>query len=473
MRKPVLQLDLFLCIGLTFLAANPAPAQNASALQNQFQAAVSDYNAGRLAKAACELESLERQAPGSPYVEELLGMVLSAQLKDSDAHTHLQRAVQLNPGWAAARANLGVNLDKLGKSSLAEQELKSALAIDPADYEASQDLGQFYLAEGKVGEAIPPLEKAQTLHPSYRNGYNLALAYSETGHAQEARREIQQLLKTANTAELHNLLGETNEKLGDFIAAANEFQQAAHMAPTEPNLFDWGTELLVHHALPPAIEVLSEGAKRFPDSPRLMVGLGLAYYWQDKYDDAVAALLRAADLSPSDPRAYYFLSQAYDRSPSQAGEVIECFHRYAQLKAHDAKAQFYYAMSLWKGKQTASSGVVLGQIEVLMKNAIALDPSLSQAYFQLGNLYSQQRKFADAAREYEQAIKLDPGSPAAYYRLGLAYNHLGRKSLAQKEFQIHQRLYNQHLAETDKRGNEIRDFVYSLKSNSSQPQKPK
>ncbi|MGH9435820.1 MAG: tetratricopeptide repeat protein, partial [Terriglobia bacterium] len=255
----------------------------------------------------------------------------------------------------------------------------------------------------------------------------------------------------------------------DYVTAANEFQQAARMDPTESNLFDWGAELLVHHTLDPAIAVFSQGVKRYPHSPRLRVGLGLAQYSRGNYDDAVKALLAAADLSPSDPRAYYFLSKAYDRSPSQAGEVIDCFRRFAELKPHDAQAQVYYAMSVWKGNATASSGPVLVQVESLIKKAIALDPSLSQAYFQLGILYAQQRRFAAAVLEYKEAIKLDPNLSAAYYRLGRAYVHLGRKSLARKEFQVHQRLYVQHLAETDKQRSEIRKFVYSLKSNPSQP----
>jgi len=51
-----------------------------------------------------------------------------------------------------------------------------------------------------------------------------------------------------------------------------------------------------------------------------------------KYDEAVKALLAAADLDPADARCYLFLSKAYDSSPGQAGEVIQRFQRYAELK---------------------------------------------------------------------------------------------------------------------------------------------
>jgi len=44
---------------------------------------------------------------------------------------------------------------------------------------------------------------------------------------------IQDLAKRKDTAELHNLLGEVEEKDGHFVAAANELEIAAHMEPGE------------------------------------------------------------------------------------------------------------------------------------------------------------------------------------------------------------------------------------------------
>ncbi len=59
----------------------------------------------------------------------------------------------------------------------------------------------------------------------------------------------------------------------------------------------------------------------------------MALYSRGKYDEAVKALLTAADLDPSDARCYLFLSKAYDSSPNQAEDVIQRFRRYAELTA--------------------------------------------------------------------------------------------------------------------------------------------
>lgn len=438
--------------------------------ERQFQLAVSHYNSGQYQAAARELESLVQGAPPNFEVEELLGLVYSAQARDRDARLHFEKAVHLNPDSGAARANLAVSLARLGKNDLAEATFKRAVQAEPQDFSVNHDFGEFYARDGKAKAAIPYLLNAQRADPSsYGNAYDLALAYVEADMRAEARQQIQDLLKTKDTAELHNLLGEVEEKSGQYMAAANQYQRAARMDPSESNIFDWGGELLLHQTLNPAIEVFSEGVKRYPDSARLAVGLGLALYWRANYDDAIKALVKATDLDPSDPRPYYFLSKAYGRSHNQADEVIERFRRFAQINPQDGRAAYYYAMSLWKGKQTQTSGPHLAQVESLLKRAVELDPSFAPAHLELGNFYSQQRQYAEAVPEYQRAIQLDARLTDAYYRLGQAYVQLNQKDLAQKEFQIHQQLYQKHLAEWDKDQQEIRQFVFTKRGEGSVP----
>jgi len=258
-------------------------------------------------------------------------------------------------------------------------------------------------------------------------------------------------------------LGEVEEKDGNFVGAANEFEAAAHMDPSESNIFDWGCELLLHRTVKPAIEVFRQGTSRFPNSPRMAIGLGMALYSLGKYDEAVKSLLRAADLDPQDPRSYRFLSRAFDSSPTHADEVVECFRRFADLQPQNGQALYYYAMSLWKAKRGQDPAFDLTQIEALLKKAISLEPSLAEAHLQLGNLYSDQRRFADAIPEYLRARELNPDLADAHYRLAQAYVHTGKKDLAEAELKIYQQLDAQHLSDLDKQRAEVRQFVYSEK----------
>jgi tetratricopeptide (TPR) repeat protein len=449
---------------LTSLTAATAQSQQSQTLNREFQTAVAQYDAGQYAGAAAQLERLLPRLPNSFDVHELLGLVYSAQSQDAKANEHFERAVRLKPGSAEARTNLATNLMHLGKLATAEVEFRKAVEFSPRDFEANHDLGEFYVHAGKLSKATSFLAQAQRINPaSYDNGYDLSLAYLLTGRSSDARKLVNNLLKRKDSAELHNLLGEIEEKEGKFVLAANEFEAAAHTDPSESNLFDWASELLLHRTLDPAIEVFQHAAERYPKSPRLAIGLGMALYSRGNYDDAVKSLLRAADLSPSDARSYVFLSKAYDSSPSQAAEVIERFRRFADLQPQNPQAPYYYAMSLWKGKRAEDATLDISQIESLLKKAIALDPNFAEAHLQLGNLYSDQKKYAESIPEYVKALESDSGLADAHYRLAQAYIHTGQKDLAQEQLQVYQQLRAQHLAELDKQRAEIRQFVYSEK----------
>jgi tetratricopeptide (TPR) repeat protein len=432
--------------------------------EKEFQAAVAQYESARYAEAATKLDSLLKTVPDSFEVHELLGLVYSAQQKDTKASEHLEKAVRLKPDSAAAHTNLATNLVRLGKLAPAEEQFRKALALEPRNYQANHNLGEFYIKAGRLSEAVQFLQQGQRINPAaYDNGYDLCLAYLHTERPAEAKQLAHDLLKAKNTAELHNLLGQIEEKDGNFVAAANEFEAAAHMDPSESNLFDWGSELLLHRTLDPAVEVFQKAFERYPTSARLAIGLGMALYSRGNYDEAVKSLLKAADLNPSDPRCYYFLSKAYDSSPDQAEDVIQRFHHFFELQPQNARAPYYYAMSLWKGRRIEDSKLDMRQIEALLKKAVALDPSLAEAHQQLGNLYSDQKKYTEAIPEYLAALQHNPDMADAHYRLGQAYVHTEQKDRAQEQLKIYQGLREQHLAELDRQRAEIRQFVYSAK----------
>lgn len=450
------------------LAAPLAGSGQDAALDRAFQSAVAQYNAGKLSEAAATLEHLVRDVPDSFEVHELLGMVYAGESQDWLANQHLEKAVRLKPASAAARTNLATNLVRMGKLESAQQQLQKAVTLDPKNFDANHNLGELYVRIGKLPAAIPFLKAAQSIDSSsYDNGYDLALAYLLTGHPESARPLVQSLLKVKDTAELHNLLGEIEEKDGKYVAAANEFETAAHQDPSEGNLFDWASELLMHRTLEPAIEVFRQSAERYPNSPRMAIGLGIALYSRGDYDEAIKSLLRASDLSPSDPRCYFFLSKAYDSSPTQAEQVIERFHRFSEQQPNNAEAQYYYAMSLWKGKRAQDPTLDLHQIEGLLQRAITLDPRLVEAHLQLGNLYSDQARYSDSIPEYRKATEENHNLADAHYRLGQAYVHTGQKDKAQEQFQTYQQLRAQHLADLDKQIADIRQFVYSEKEQTS------
>ncbi len=447
--------------------ANPAGGE----LDRQFQAAVALYDAGKFAEAAAMLEKLEPRVPNDFQVQELMGLVYGSEAESDKAVEHLQRAVHLQPNSAAARTNLAASLAHAGKSDAAIEQLRVAIRLEPKDYDANHNLGELYIQTGKVAEATSLLEAAERANPkSYGNGYDLALALFETGQLKKARQVIADLLTMRDTGELHELLGRVEEKEGNFLAAEHEFESAAKLDPSEDNLFSWGGELLLHRAYDAAIEVFERASERYAKSPRSWIGLGMALDLEGRHDDAFKALITAADLDPADARTYLFLSKAYANSANHAEEVIERFRRYAALKPEDAMAQYYYAMSMWKGKPLEDAGVDFHTVEALLLKAVALDGKLVDAHVQLGNLYADQHEYAKSISEYQRALALDANLPDVHYRLGQGYGHVGEKQKAAAEIEIYQKQRAEHLAEADKEKAEVQQFVVTTKDRPSAKQ---
>ena len=130
---------------------------------------------------------------------------------------------------------------------------------NPDSFDAHHQLASFYLQQGKLdgGPSSPRTRLRHRSRPTTTNGYDLALALLETGNLDEARAQIERMMAAKETGELHNLLGDVEERAGNLAGAAEEYQRAAHMAPTEEHLFDWGNNLLQLRAFEEATQVFT------------------------------------------------------------------------------------------------------------------------------------------------------------------------------------------------------------------------
>ena len=462
----------WLLIGVVLVLEMPGAGPRATAQTNQegdpdrsFKSAVTAYNSGRYAESVSLLEALLPRAPKSFEAHELLGLSYAAQAQTAKAIPELKTAVHLEPRSVTARNNLAVALFQSGEFSQAEAEARSALTVSPQNYDANHNLAQLYLRESRLPEALPFLETAQRARPSaYDNGYDLALAYLLSGQLKSSRELVGTLMASQDTGELHTLLGRLDEKEGKFLEAANEFAAASRKDSSEDNLFVWASELLLHRAYEAAIEVFKDASQRYPKSPRLWIGLGMSQYSRGQYDDSIRSLTTAADLDPSDPRCYLFLSKAFLSSPTQAQSVLDRFQRYAELKPNNALAQFYYAIALWKGRRVEGPPVDYEKVETLLMRSIALDGALAETHLQLGILYNDQRAYEKALPEYERALQLNSSLADAHFRLGRLYLRSGEKAKAEHELDVFKTLQAQHQAEIDKERADVQQFIVTAEA---------
>lgn len=349
-----------------------------------------------------------------------------------------------------------------------EQSLRQALEQNPNDFTANHQLGALLTNAGKPVDALLYLERAHEIRQDdYDNACLLAQTYAGANRDQEARSLATALLARQEKAELHHLLGDLNEKQKDPLAAVREYQRAVELAPTEPNLFDWGTELLTHRTFQPAIEVFTRGHRQFPHSSRMLLGLGIAWYASGSGELAAKYVGEASDLNPADPKPYIVLGKMTAAESSAQPDVVERFARFARLAPDDAQANYYYAGALWKQNRTAPSRETEQQVETLLEKARRLDPTLAAASLQLGILYEERQNLPRAIAAYEAAAKADTRLKEAHYRLAQLYRRTGNKSKAEQELAAYNRISKEAAALNEREAREIPQFVYTLRDSKS------
>lgn len=440
--------------------------KTAAEIKHEFEDALAAYRNQQYAKAESELTSLLASSPESFEVNELTGLVFVAESEYAKADRYLAKAVRVRPDVAEARTALATNLLRLQKTREAEKEFRQAESLEPRSYDPNHNLGEFYIQAGDIASAIPFLKRAQEIEPTaYNNGYDLALAYNQTGKLDEARLQLQQLITSRDSAELHSLLGEVEEKSGNYVTSAGQYEQAARMEPNEENILNWGSEFLLHQTFEPAVQIFQSGLSRFPKSARLLDGLGIALYGLDRLDDAARTFFRASDLNPSDPLPVTFVGTAYDNlSPPIAAEARSRLQSFLKADANNGAVRYYYAMCLWKINEKEPQPELPGQIESLLKQSLKIDPDYADAHTLLGTLYFRAQRYPEAIAEFDRALKTSPNNASVRYHLAQSLRRTGDKARADQELATFERLRQQQQDRANEQRGEIKLFVYTMRN---------
>lgn len=70
------------------------------------------------------------------------------------------------------------------------------------------------------------------------------------------------------------------------------------------------------------------------------------------------------------------------------------------------------------------------------ERAIASQPKLAEAYYNLGVLFVDTHKFAEAVKALEEAIRLKPTLPRVHFYLGFAYSQLRQSRRAAEQYEL-------------------------------------
>ena len=123
-------------------------------------------------------------------------MALSDAGRLDEAERHLNRALEIEPGFSNARVALGVALQRRGKTAEAISTLEYAVAQDSANPWAHRNLAACLANSGRIGEALKHFRLAAELNPQDQVSWlGLAQALTTSGQLAEADKAYRQVLE--------------------------------------------------------------------------------------------------------------------------------------------------------------------------------------------------------------------------------------------------------------------------------------
>jgi tetratricopeptide (TPR) repeat protein len=430
--------------------------------EKTFQAAIAAEDRGDFTTAESLLVDLHSKHPGIFAIDESLGLLYVKQEKFEAALPLLKAATDEQPDSDAAHANLGAAYYQLHRNQAALAEFRAAARLNPRNLETQQSLGRLLMEEHRPAEAAQAFAAAIKLNPSDVDLIaDRAQALIQAGRAAEAVTELSAMPGVEQSAPAQSLLGDAEEQLGSFQRAAEHYARAAELDPSEANAWSLGVEFLRHWTFDPAIKEFEAAAAKFPNSTRIKLGLGAAYFGGSAYAKSIPIF---ADLLAADAEnALYaeLLGMACTAVAEGNKERCPDLIRYADAHPRNAKTSTYAATILL----TDTSGVDhSAEARNLLASALAVDPHFAEAHYQMGLLKQNQGDWAGSVPSLEKAITLKPDLAPAHYRLALAYWRTGRKQDGQAQMELQKKYAKQQKADLDHRLQQITTFIVDVRN---------
>ena len=435
----------------------------------------------------------------------LLTLPVSAQQPDLEGATReFSAALDMDPKSADALYDLAKTTMAQRRYNAAVRLLRRALIIRPDDRKSSLLLGLAHSKNGESGKAIEvlaPLVKA--MPKRVRARLDLAAAYAEAERYAEAAEQYTQVTRldpendsarllaatallndnrhqealdvsagsrgsfrsTVDEFDLHLVRGIALRRLGKFEQAEQDLRRAVELrhrdaevqyhlgfvlarqgklesarrrlelaAQLDPTLRDARFELLsVLRQLgdSEALRVQSTAFEKWKrrERARLMAerncSRGSLYLEQGDPESALNEYRQAVRQDPEDAKGHYGVSRALARLGAAPNERIRALEKAVELDSGLAEAHNDLGILYNETGRLADA-------ERLLQSALAINPQYLEALNNLGVVYARQGRNLEAEPLFRRAVEDDPGYAPAYANYGLTLAALERFAAAER-----------------------------------------
>jgi tetratricopeptide (TPR) repeat protein len=391
------------------------------------------WSQGRKDEAAKKLEPLSKLHPDDAPVNAILGQYAFGRQDYSGALAYLSRV----PAQVSADARLSLMeaeaLLKTGQTPAAAERLKGLVGRPGLTPDQTFELA-WLLGQAKLYKtAIEVFQQVPGDFPdAFQHAYGLALAYFSDGQYQECIDALQTLAARGITRpELFALRGVAEEKSGHTKEAYDAFRQGILTNPRDPlNYLNIATLASEHLNYDLAMQILTSGIERVPESHALILSRGIAYTLKTQFALARQDYNHALQLAPDDPACYMALGLMQLETGDLEG-AIRSFEESAQRGANDPHAYYFLTEALMQ-KGAGPGTAAFDRARQAIDKALALDAHFAYAYLDRAKLELKADQVDEALQDLQHAQGADPKSSSIVYLMAQAYQRKGEKARAQE-----------------------------------------
>lgn len=425
------------------VAHSGAPPCAAKAMTSEDAAkerkALASLDANDIASAQPDILALAKKYPCRFELQAAAGMALAESENIAAAVPFLRQAHALSPTDDAISFNLALAELKTGNAEAALPLLQKIASRSPDRADVQLLLAAACMQTKRPSAAAAAFQKASANLTTSGQAMPLELRMDWASALLQSRRasEARDVLRSADglqqSAPALALLAEAAEATGDYAEAARSFESAARLDPSEPMIVAYGNELLQHRTFGPAIEILKYGTQKFPDSQRMHLALGAAYFNNAMYSLAAPEFYTMLLHSPNDALAADMLGRSCADTTAASLQECTALEGFAKEHPQNAVAATYAATAILQRPTETRDTQTADQ---LLQNALHADPKLADAWYQMGVLQQSRNLWNESATSLERAIALQPDFADAHYRLSRAYSRMGRREEAVAQVQL-------------------------------------
>jgi len=333
--------------------------------------------------------------PDDPYAHFQLGYALVGLKRPEDAKTQFSRAIVLDPKMAAAHLNLGLVLMDSDPATAAGA-FRHAAELQPLE-SRPRFLAGFCLEQtGKLPEAIDQYRAALAISPKdYEAHYALGRVLIQLKDAAGAEEQFRQAVAArSDSAEARLGLANTLLSEGKNDEGRAALAEYLKLKPADRSAhYDRASAFFELGKFDDAVGELDHfeaGAAASPDSLKMRADI---YMDQKKWKEAEEVLIRANQLSPTDP------------------DVAE-WMGHTQIELHNYPAAIRILAQVYK------------------QNPLSTD-----ALRDLANVFVLNESYASALESMDRLAKLEPPKPGSWFVRAICFDKLSRKTEAIGSYQ--------------------------------------